>query len=186
MTNPKNIVIAISGLHGVGKTSQAQRLADSFGLRHISGGMIFRRLVQSRNTSLLSLSIEAESSDEIDHLIDEMMVEEGKKGNVIIDSMLCTWFLKEIASIKIFLFAPEKVRVERIALRDGKSYVDAYNETIGRENSEIGRFKRYYGITIEDVKNSCQLVLSTENLSGEEVFSILKYYIQIRIGKLEK
>ena len=186
MTNLKNVVIAISGLHGVGKTSQARRLADSFGLKHVSGGMMFRRLAQSRNTSLLSLSIEAESSDEIDHLIDGMMVEAGKKGNVVIDSMLCTWFLKEIAVIKVFLLAPEKVRVERIALRDGKSYATAYSETIGRENSEIGRFKRYYGVSIEDVKNSCDLVLSTENLSEEEVFSILKYYIQIRIGKLEK
>ncbi|MGQ9780907.1 MAG: (d)CMP kinase [Nitrososphaeria archaeon] len=186
MTSKKDVVVAVSGLHGVGKTSHARRLAESFGLRHVSGGMIFRNLALSRNISLLSLSMEAEGSGEIDRLIDGAVVEEGMKGNVVVDSMLCAWFLRDIADIKIFLFASEDVRVKRIALRDGRSFDESYRETIGRESSEIARFKKYYGVSMEDVKNACDLIMSTEDLSEDEVFSILKYYVEIRISKLEK
>jgi len=185
LTNPDNVVIAISGLHGVGKTTQAKRLAEYLDLRHISGGTIFRQIAESKDLSLLSLSEAAEKSEEIDHLIDGFMIEEGKRGNVVVDSMLCAWFLRDVADIKIFLTTPEKVRIERIAKRDGRSFQDAYNETLGRELSEISRFKRYYGITLDDVRNACDLVLSTHGLSEDEVFSILKYYAQIRISKLE-
>jgi len=186
LTNPRNLVIAVSGLHGVGKTTQAKKLAEFFDLRHVSGGMIFRRLAESEKLSLLSLSEKAENSDRIDHLIDGAMVEEGKKGNVVVDSMLSAWFLRDTANIRIFLTIPDNVRIERITQRDGRSYQDAYNETLGRESSEINRFKRYYSITLDDVKNACDLVLSTKSLNKDEVFSILKYYIQIRISKLEQ
>jgi len=180
----KNVVVAISGLHGVGKTSQAKKLAISFGLRHVSGGMIFRDLAKLKGISLVSLSNAAEKSNEIDHLIDNRMVEEGRKGNVIIDSMLCAWFLRDIAHVKIFLLASERVRIARIASRDKVSYQEAYSETLARESSEMNRFKRYYNLTIEDVKSSCDLVLSTDDLEEGEVFSILKYYVQLRISKL--
>jgi len=184
LTNTRNIVIAVSGLHGVGKTTQAKKIAEFFGLRHVSGGMIFRTLAESKNLSLLSLSEMAENSDEIDRSIDGAMVEEGRKGNVVVDSMLSVWFLKGMANIKIFLTIPDNFRVERIAKRDVKSYQEAFYETQRRELSEINRFKRYYNITLDDVKNVCDLVLSTQGLNEDEVFSILKYYIQIRIGKL--
>lgn len=185
MNKPNNAVIAISGLHGVGKTTQANRLAEYLDLRHVSGGTIFRHIAESKGLSLLSLSEAAEKSEEIDRLIDSFMVAEGKKGNVVVDSMLCAWFLKDIANIKIFLTTPEKIRIERIAKRDDRSFQEACKETLGRELSEISRFKRYYDITLDDVRNACDLVLSTNGLSEDEVFSILKYYIQIRISKLE-
>ncbi|MCX8188887.1 MAG: AAA family ATPase [Nitrososphaeria archaeon] len=181
MTERKNIVIAISGLHGVGKTAQARRIAEEFGLRHVSGGAIFRSLAREKNLSLIELSKNAEVSDEIDKLIDGRMVEEGKKGNVVIDSMLCAWFLKDLALIKIFLTAPDNIRFERIAKRDKKSFMDAYKETVAREASEISRFKKYYGLSISDVKDVCHLILSTEDLSEDDVFIILKSYIQLRL-----
>ena len=184
MTNPRNIVIAVSGIHGVGKTTQAKKIAKFFGLRHVSGGMIFRRLAGSKNLSLLSLSELAENSDKIDRSIDGAMVEEGKRGDVVVDSMLSVWFLESIANIKIFLTIPDNVRIERIAKRDGKSYQEAYNETLGRESSEINRFKRYYNINLDNVKNVSDLVLSIQGLNEDEVFSILKYYIQIRLSNL--
>jgi len=115
-----------------------------------------------------------------------MMVKEGKEGDIVVDSLLCTWFLKDIATIKIFLFAPEQVRIQRIASRDKKAYKEAYEETITRESSEINRFKKFYNITLEDVKNSCHLLLSTEGISEYEVFSILKYYVQAKLGKLRQ
>ncbi len=186
MTSPKNVVIAISGLHGVGKTSQARRLAEWLGLRHVSGGLKFRKLAKSKEMTLTELSSIAEKSDEIDRSLDGSMVEEGNGGNVVVDSLLCTWFLKDIATVKIFLFAPEQVRIQRIALRDKKAYKEAYEETITRESSELNRFRKFYGITLEDVKNSCHLLLSTEDMSEHEVFSILKHYIQIKLSKLRQ
>jgi cytidylate kinase len=186
LTSRKGIVVAVSGLHGVGKTSQARRLAESFGLRHVSGGMIFRSLARSRNISLLSLSMEAEGSEEIDRFIDGAVVEEGRKGNVVVDSMLCAWFLRDVADIKIFLFAPDNVRIDRIAVRDGRPFSESYQETIAREGSEIARFKKYYGLSMEDVKNACDLIMSTEDLSEDEVFSILKCYVETRMRRLGK
>lgn len=177
----KSIVIAVSGLHGVGKTVQAKRLAEAFGLRHVSGGAIFRSLAQEKGISLIELSKNAELSDEIDRLIDGRVIEEGIKGNVVIDSMLCAWFLKDIALVRIFLFAPDNVRIERIAKRDRKSFDDAYKETMAREASEINRFKKYYGLSLSDVKDVCHIVLSTEDLNEDEIFLILKSYIQFKL-----
>jgi len=182
--NKRGVVIAISGLHGVGKTAQAKRIAAAFGLRHVSGGAIFRSLAKEKGMSIIELSKNAETSDEIDKLIDGRMVEEGMKGNVVVDSMLCAWFLKDIASIKIFLSAPDNIRIERIAKRDKKSFKEAYEETIAREASEISRFKKYYGLSISDVKDACHLILSTEDLSEDDVFTILKLYIQLRLKNI--
>ncbi|MGB9724733.1 MAG: (d)CMP kinase [Nitrososphaeria archaeon] len=180
----KNIVIAVSGLHGVGKTVQAKRIAEAFGLRHVSGGAIFRSLAQEKGLSLIELSKNAELSDEIDKLIDGRIIEEGIKGNVVVDSMLCAWFLKDIALIRIFLSAPDKVRIERIAKRDRKSYNEAFEETMAREASEINRFKKYYGLSISDVKDVCHIVLSTEDLGEDEIFLILKLYIQFKLKNI--
>ncbi|MEM3569073.1 MAG: AAA family ATPase, partial [Candidatus Jordarchaeales archaeon] len=144
------MVITISGLHGTGKTTQAKFLAKRFGLRYVSAGEIMRKMAEERGISLEEFSRIAENDPLIDRQIDERMISEAEKGNVVLDGRLTAWMAGDKADIKILLTAPLDIRVERIAKREGKSIEEALKETVIREESEKKRFMDIYGIDVDD------------------------------------
>ena len=177
----KKIVIAISGFHGTGKSSLAKELSKEFSLKLISSGIVFRKIAEEKNLSLEELSRLAEESSDIDLLIDEHLKRIALQGNVIADALLSGWMLRGIADIKIWLKAPLEVRIRRIADREKRSYEEAFRETISREESEKKRFKKYYGIDLNDL-SIYDFVLTTHPYSYDEVkkviFSIVKGYLK--------
>ena len=176
------LVVALAGLHGTGKSTQARKISEAFNLNYISIGMIFRELAQKKNMDLKAFSEYSESHPEIDQELDDLIVQKAKEGNVIIDSQLAAWKSKEHADIKIILTAPLEIRVQRIAERDQTSYEDALSETLKREESEKKRYLKLYGIDIDD-KKIYDLILNTESLSIEEVFEKLKKAIEEKIKR---
>jgi len=174
------LVIALAGLHGTGKSSQAKKIASEFNLDYISIGMIFRELARRKNMDLKTFSVYSEGHPEIDKELDDLIVQKAKEGNIIIDSQLAAWKSKEHADIKILLTAPLEVRVQRIANRDQTTYDEALSETIKREESERKRYLKLYNIDIEN-KNIYDLILNTESLSIEQVFIELKKAIKKKI-----
>ncbi len=168
----KSLVIAVGGLHGTGKSTQARRLAASLGLRYVSAGLMFRRLAEKAAVSLEELSRIAEGDPEIDRLIDEMTREEARKGGVVIDGALSAWMAEE-ADIKILLTSPLEARLERIAARDGLTLEEARRRTLAREEMERNRFKRYYGIDISDT-SVYDIVINTELFDVKSTARILK------------
>jgi cytidylate kinase len=180
------LIIAISGLHGVGKSVYAREVAKRYGLRYISSGMIFRQLARERGLSIKELTDLASKSDELDRYIDETMVREARKGNVVADGLLTGWMLKDIADLKFWFKARDEVRFRRIAERDGVSYEEAASQTLYRERSEIERFKRYYGIDLNNL-SIYDYVIDTSFLTIEEVldiiFKIIDGYISRRGGR---
>jgi len=109
--------------------------------------------------------------------------EEARKGFVVIDGLLSAWMAGEDAHIKIYLFAPDEVRFKRIAQRDNISYEEAKKVTLERERAEKERFKRYYGINIEDL-TVYDIALNTELLPLESNIKVLtnalKEYIKVK------
>jgi cytidylate kinase len=166
-------VITISGLHGTGKSSVADRLAQDFGLRKVSAGIIFRTLAKQRGLTLEEFSKAAEGDTEIDKMLDNTLRQEAAKGNVVLDGQLAAWMAGEHADLRILLTAPLDVRVKRIADRDGSDFKFAKRETIARERSEKARYRKLYGINIADT-TVYDIVLNTDKYDLEGVVAVLK------------
>jgi len=178
----RGLVITVSGLHGSGTSTQARRLAESLGLRYISAGLLFRRIAEERGLTLEELSRLAEESPELDRMIDERTKEEARRGGVVIDATLAGW-MAEDADLKIFLTAPLEERVRRIARREGLSLEEAMRETLKRERSERERFKRYYGIDINDL-SIYDVVLNTALFKPDVTARILRGIVEeLRRGR---
>ncbi len=147
----EKIVIAVSGPPGSGKSTLAKLLARELRLRYVSSGALFRRLAKERGMSLLEFTKLAEKDYSIDRMIDNEARKEAMKGCVVVDGHIAGWILRDLAHVKVYLYAPREVRASRIAVRDGKSLEDALKDVIERERSESKRFKEIYGIDVNDL-----------------------------------
>jgi cytidylate kinase len=172
---PEELVITVSGYHGSGRSTHATKLAETFGLRYVSSGTIFRQLAKERGLSLEEMSRLTEEDSEIDRKIDERAKEESKIPGVVIDATLAGW-MAEDPDIRIFLHCSFEERIRRIADREDISYDEAKKETVAREESEKERFKIYYNVTIEDL-SIYDIVLNTELFEADATARILKRFV---------
>jgi cytidylate kinase len=173
--NPKKfeeLVITVSGYHGSGRSTHAMRLAETFGLRYVSSGTIFRQLAKERGMGLEEMSELTEKDSEIDRKIDERAKDESKKPGVVIDATLAGW-MAEDPDIRIFLLTSFEERIRRIADREDISFEEAERETVAREESEKERFKTYYDVDLEDL-SIYDVVLNTELFEIDATARILK------------
>jgi len=144
-------VITVGGPHGTGKSTYAKALAAALGLRYVCAGELFREIARERKMSLEALSKVAANDPAIDKMIDERSQAEAKKGSVVIDAQLGAWVVKSLAQVKVLITAPDEVRFRRIANRDGISVAVAKKETLARELIQKIRYKKYYGIDVDDL-----------------------------------
>ena len=176
------VAVAISGLHGAGKSTAAKALGKRFkSLRYVCAGDIFRQIIKERDMSLKEGQLYAELHPAIDRMIDRTIADAAREDKVLIDARLAGWIAKK-ADIKVFLTAPTKVRVMRIANRECRRYRDVYDETIRREKSEAKRFKKLYNIDVNDY-SVFDIVLNTERLSVPETTKILMVAIDTVIKR---
>lgn len=171
------VTVAISGLHGTGKTTAAKALSKEFDLRYISAGDVFRQMAEERDMSLSEFSNYVEDHPEIDKEIDQRTAEEAKKDGVLVDARLAGWMAKE-ADIRILLTASLEERVKRISDREDRSYDEVMEETRAREKSEERRYKDIYDIDVEDC-SVFDLVLNTEKFGEEEMIRVLKLVVEL-------
>ena len=167
-----NMIITVSGPHGTGKSTYAARLAKALRIRHVSAGTVFRRIAKERKISLEELGEKALEEPSIDKLVDERTVAEANKGNVVIDGQLAGWILKDRSDLRIYLTAPEDVRLERISKRDKVSIKEARAQTEQRESVQRERYLRHYGFQVED-RSIYHLILDTSLGSIEDTAKVL-------------
>lgn len=144
-------VITISGPHGSGKSTYARALADALNLRYVSAGEVFRELAKDRKMTLEDFSRLAEQDPSVDKMIDERTKRIAQEGGVVIDAQLAGWMVKDLATAKVLLVAPDETRFKRIAEREHAAVSSARNETIAREEIQRRRYKKYYGIDAGDL-----------------------------------
>jgi CMP/dCMP kinase len=168
----RHMIITVSGLHGTGKSTYAARLARDLRIRHVSAGVLFRRMARENNLSLEDLGEKALEDFSIDKLVDERTVKEAEKGNVVIDGQLAGWIIKDKADLRIYLTAPEPIRLERIAKRDKLSIEDARVQTEQREWVQIKRYLHHYGYHVDD-KSIYHLILDTSIGSIDDTGKVL-------------
>ncbi|MGC8831610.1 MAG: (d)CMP kinase [Thermoproteota archaeon] len=173
LKRPKNPIIIVSGLHGVGKSTYAMPLAREFKLQYVSTGSVFRSMAKERGVTVAQFSEISMRSPEFDREIDKVTLSLLDTGGAVLDSLLAGWFAKDFESFKIFLKAPFEVRCRRIAARENRPLEEVVSETLAREESERKRFMDYYGFNISDL-SLYDMVLETGGLSQESVSRILK------------
>ena len=164
--------MTVSGPHGSGKSTYAAKLAGSLSLRHVSAGLMFRKLADERTISLEKFQEFAAADPSIDRLVDEKTMTEAEKGNVVVDGQLAGWVLKEISDLRVLLTAPLVVRLERIAVRDHISLEEARRQTLHREGVQAERYRKHYGFSVDDW-SIYQLILDTSFGSIEDTAKIL-------------
>jgi len=166
------MIVTVSGLHGTGKSTYAAQLAKGLKLRHVSAGVLFRRIAKDRRVSLEDFGNAALEDPTIDRLIDEETMKEAEQEDVVIDGQLAGWVLKEKSDLRIYLTAPDDVRLARIARRDGLELDEAKRQTVQRERVQLERYRRHYGLNVED-KSIYHLILDTSILSIGETAKVL-------------
>ena len=166
------VVITISGPHGSGKSTIAKEIAKALNLKYVSSGQTFRRLAKEYNCDLEEFSRKCEQDHSIDRKIDQITIDEAKKGDVVLEGQLASWMAKDFTNFSIYVTASLDTRVERIAKRDDIDFKIAKKITLARTKSEVRRFKRMYKIDIEN-KEIYDLILKTDRLTKEEVNNIL-------------
>jgi CMP/dCMP kinase len=166
------LIVTVSGPHGSGKSTYAAKLAGALGLRHVSAGMLFRKLADERKVSLEKFQELAAADPSIDRLVDERTMEEAERGDVVVDGQLAGWVLKEISDLRVLLTAPLVLRLERIAARDRISLEEARRQTLHREGVQAERYRKHYGFSVDDW-SIYHLILDTSFGSIEDTAKIL-------------
>ncbi|RLF46993.1 MAG: cytidylate kinase [Thermoplasmata archaeon] len=162
--------ITISGLPGSGTTTVAKMLAEKTNLKYINVGMIFREMAEKNKMSLEFFEKYCEKHPEIDIELDKKQEEMMRKGNIIMEGRLSGWIahLKKIPAFKVWLDCDEKERIRRVIEREGGDFFEKKMETKKRIESEKRRYKKFYGIDIND-KSIYDLVIDTTNMPPEEI-----------------
>ena len=166
------MIVTVSGPHGSGKSTYAAKLAGSLALRHVSAGMLFRKLAEEKKVSLEKFQEMAAADPSIDRLVDERTMLEAESDDVVVDGQLAGWVLKEISDMRILLTAPLVVRLERIAARDRISLEEARRQTLHREAVQAERYRKHYGFSVDDW-SIYHLALDTSFGSIEDTAKIL-------------
>ncbi|WP_254823325.1 (d)CMP kinase [Haloglomus halophilum] len=167
-----NLLITVSGPPGSGASSTSQALAEALGVQRVDGGEVFRELAEERGMSLTQFSAKADEDPEIDQLIDRRLqrvaeVWGASNKGFVLESRLAGWLAGNRADLRIWLNAPEEVRVERTADRE-----EMESEMRVREVQEVGRFERAYGVDVTDT-SFYDLSVNTSRWSRESVVEII-------------
>lgn len=167
-----NLFITVSGPPGCGATTLCEGLSSALDCGYVSGGEIFRDIADDRDMTLTELVAEASGSEdvdrELDRRLDEIAETWGTSGQAfVLESRLAGWIAGNRADLRIWLDAPEEVRVERTADRDEMSAEMRVREVIERR-----RYESYYGIDLAD-RSIYDLAINTARWSPEETLDLV-------------
>ncbi|MFA9517640.1 (d)CMP kinase [Halopenitus sp. H-Gu1] len=145
-----NLFITVSGPPGCGATTLSESLSSALDCGYVSGGEIFREIAEDRDMSLSQLVAKTGESQDIDRELDRRLRRIAEKWGAankafVLESRLAGWIAGNRADLRIWLDAPEEVRVERTADRE-----EIGAEMRVREVIEAQRYESYYDIDITD------------------------------------
>jgi cytidylate kinase len=175
----EKVVICVCGMAGCGKSTVAKRLAEKYGLRYFSGGNALKALALEagyKPTEIgwwetaegMKFLQQRMSNPKFDWNVDEKLLELAKQGNVVLDSWTMPWLLKE--GFKVWLDASYRVRVKRIAERDGIKVEKALKVLKEKDKKTRVIYKDLYGFDLGNDFSPFNLILTTDELDADEVF----------------
>ncbi|MHB8586507.1 MAG: (d)CMP kinase [Thermoplasmatota archaeon] len=162
--------IAVAGGPGTGTTTLCRALSDRFSLPHVYAGALFRAMAASQKMTLGEFGRYAEAHPEVDHELDARMIAVARAGGIILEGRMSAWHVREAGSpaFRILLTAPEIIRAERVAKRDGGDARTVLDQNRAREASEDKRYHTFYQFDPSDPRQY-DFVLDTGALTAEAV-----------------
>jgi putative cytidylate kinase len=165
----KVLRIAISGASGCGNTTVSTLLAEVLGIPCIN--YTFRTLAKELNMPLSAVIEQAKTDFRFDRLVDERQVAQARQTSCVLGSRLAIWLLKE-ADLKVYLHAPEAVRIGRIVQREGGSVEAIRTFTQMRDSDDTRRYKELYNIDNTDYAFA-DLKIDTEHYSPVSIVELI-------------
>jgi len=177
----RGLVITVAGPHGSGRSTQAEILAKAFKLRYVSTGTLFRERAAETGLTLDELNVRSKDNPDFDRWLDNRAREETIKGGVVLDATLSGW-MADNPDLRIYLYAPLKERIRRIAGRENFSIKKAERETAIRETAEKERFKEFYKVDLDDL-SIYDVILNTGLFDVEACAHILKNIVEYYMSR---
>ncbi len=182
MMSRGRIVICISGFAATGKSTLGKRLAETLGLRYLSGGEGLKMLAVERGyrpggqewwetEEGLRFLEERLKNPEFDKLVDGKLLDAAKEGDVVIDSWVLPWLYRE--GFNIWLKASLEARAERMRKRSGLPLEEARRIIRQRDSESAELYRKLYGIELGRDYDPFHLVLDTSNLGEDSVYRIV-------------
>ena len=172
-----DLFITVSGPPGCGVTTLCEALSERLDCGYVSGGEVFREIAEDRDMSLSQLTAEASSDDELDRELDRRLQEIAKKWGdadkaFILESRLAGYLAAGHADLRLWLDAPEEVRVTRTTERE-----EVPAEMRVREVIEEKRYAAYYGVDLSN-RSFYDLAINTARWSPDGTVAIVTNAIE--------
>jgi CMP/dCMP kinase len=178
----KKIVLCISGMAGTGKSTLSKKIAQNYNLKCYSGGDALKELAKEAGYTIsdqgwwespvgLSFLKIRVNDPKFDLEVDNKLLSYAQQGNVLLDSWTMPWLLKD--GFKIWLMASMDKRAVRVAERDQISIPEAYKVLEEKEAQTKAIYEKLYGFNLGEDYSPFNFVLDTDNLTADEVFSVL-------------
>jgi cytidylate kinase len=180
------IVLCICGMAGSGKSTVAKKLAKHYKFDYYSGGDALKDVASEMGYKITGegwweteeglLFLEERTVNlKFDREIDKKLIKWAEKGNVILDSWALPWLLSE--GFKIWLEVSEQTRIKRVAKRDHLNFEEAQKALRKKESKTVDIYKKLYGFELGKDLSPFHLILDSESLNINEVFSVLQMAI---------
>lgn len=155
---PGKNIFTVSGLSGTGSSTVAKLIADKYDLDRFSIGQFFRKEAQKRDMDIVDFMeniehIEDEEDIDYDVLGDKKIIEKAYTQNdVILDGRMAGVLLVEEAKVRVLVTADPETVAERLELRENVSQSEAIKRAKNRNEADVGRYRKKYGIDVTNNK----------------------------------
>lgn len=205
MSEFKNRIITISGEPASGKSTVLEALRKKyeekgFKVHIFKVGHEFRRIAKEKGMTIEELNEYMTKRGSIDKLIDSTVTKRGEEINskerpddvYIFDSRLAFHNIPNSFSIR--LTVDDNVAGKRVFGDNKRGKEDTYDtledaieKTYNRKLREVERYKKRYGIDLQDPENY-KLVIDTSYSKVEDITQLIEQCLELQIerGKLEE
>ncbi len=176
--------VIISGLTASGKSTLARNIAADFNLTYFSASSKLRELLPPKEFQFWESKkgIDAIkfrlSHPKYDKLLDSYIIKYmSENDNLIIDSWVASWKVKDDRTIKIYLKATIEERARRVSGRDGVDYKNAldFMKTKDKLTSKI--YKQVYDIDVISDLTPFNLVVDSTKLDAEVLKTVCETFL---------
>lgn len=170
-------VIIVSGMPGCGSTTTGKLLAERLGVKFFSVGHYFKSLSHNGRETERAVNLwksgtgkNIQFNKKGNHnALEEMQIALAKSGNIVIESKLGIRFLKEYATLRVWLKAPLHTRAERYAKRDNIPLSQAIELLKEKERLERENFKKIYGFDFFMQEKEADVVIDTSSKTPDQI-----------------